>query len=203
MARRSGQAMALRYKTFGALSTAWLAVVVLCTDPSMLRDAGLGWFMNWGIQMLVSFAYWKRPVSFPPRYYRPWSAHAPLRLARLLGVEQFGRIARWINPLSFDKRSPRALHAATMAAETTHLITLVLVGALAASFLVRRSLRMALFLGVWNVLFNLYPVALQRHNRARLRRVALRRLQDDVTAGEPAIPLRMDWFRSEAAEKVP
>jgi Glycosyl-4,4'-diaponeurosporenoate acyltransferase len=34
---------------------------------------------------------------------------------------------------------------------------------------------LAWFLVLWNVLFNLYPIALQRHNRARLRQAAARR----------------------------
>jgi hypothetical protein len=37
------------------------------------------------------------------------------------------------------------------------------------------ALMTAAFLGLWYVLFNLYPVALQRHNRARLQRLTLRR----------------------------
>jgi hypothetical protein len=36
---------------------------------------------------------------------------------------------------------------------------------------------MAAFLALWNVLFNLYPMALQRHNRARLRQSTSRRKQ--------------------------
>lgn len=168
--RRTSLGVASRYVTFGAACVLWLLMVV-STPSSAVHAAGLAWFTTWGVQMVVSATFWIRPLFLPSLYYRPWPLPNARRLARRLGVVRFGRWARWINPLPFDRRSPRELESTLTAAETTHAITLFTVSALAVAFLVRGSTVLALFLVLWNVLFNLYPVVLQRHNRARLRRL--------------------------------
>jgi hypothetical protein len=180
--RRIGPIVAPRFVSFGVVSAAWLATIVF-RAWSPLRAAGLAWFATWGIQIAVSLVSWMHPLSLPSRYYRPASAAGRSRLSRLsqlsrlAGVKRFGRVARWIHPLHFDRGCPQALDARMAAAETTHVITLVAVGMLAVASLARGYPAMALFLAVWNVLFNLYPVVLQRHNRARLWRFRQRRIR--------------------------
>jgi hypothetical protein len=179
MSSRIGPIVAPRFVSFGLVSAAWLATIVFWAR-SPLRVAGMAWFATWGVQIAISVVSWKHPLSLPSRYYRPLSLGSGSRFSRLsclAGVKHFGRVARWIHPLHFDSGCPQALEARMAAAETTHVITLAVVGVLAVASLTRGCPAMALFLAVWNILFNLYPVALQRHNRARLWRVKRRRVR--------------------------
>jgi hypothetical protein len=171
--------------SFGAACSGWLLLIVVGRGTPALHAAGLAWFLTWGTQIVVSATSWILPFSFPSLYYRSWPVPCARRLARWFGVVRFGRWARRINPLQFDRRSPRELESTMTAAETTHAMTLLIVTALAVGSLVRGSATLALFLGLWNVLFNLYPVALQRHNRARLRRVSRQRAAhlEPISAG--------------------
>lgn len=56
-------------------------------------------------------------------------------------------------------------------AEAGHLLAFLIVTAIAAFAAVRTGIYFAVWLLLFNVPFNLYPVMLQRYNRARLRRI--------------------------------
>jgi hypothetical protein len=176
--------VAPRFLCFGAACGVWLGAMAAWRDATVLQTAGHAWFATWGIQAAVVLTFWTRPFSLPIRYYQPLVV-GPAWLTRIPGVDRYARVARFFNPLPFDRRSPRTLEAALGAAETTHAITFTVVLALMVLATASGALMTAAFLGLWNVLFNLYPVALQRHNRARLQRLTLRRAR--VTSSrEPA-----------------
>jgi hypothetical protein len=68
----------------------------------------------------------------------------------------------------------RMFRNAMLGAATTHFITFLIVTLLTIAVAAFDSIGSALFLALWNILFNAYPVALQRHNVARLDAVAHR-----------------------------
>jgi hypothetical protein len=159
--------VAPRFVVFGVACSVWLAVIMTAPSPA-LHAAGLSWFVNWGVQIAVSVVSWMVPVSLPASYYRAGLRRRGLPLAPWFGLDRFGRVARWLHPLPFNRRFPGELEAAMAAAETTHAITFVVVTLLAVGLAERGSATLALLLVFWNMLFNLYPAALQRHNRGRL-----------------------------------
>lgn len=154
-----------RFVCFGVASSAWLATIAVAPSHA-LRAAGLAWFASWLVQMIVSATSWILPFGR--------AAEIAPGLVRLPGIRRYARVARWIHPLPFDRHAPRDLDAAMAAAEATHAVTFVVVIVLALAALAAGDGAMAVFLTLWNVVFNLYPVAVQRRNRDRLRRVARR-----------------------------
>jgi hypothetical protein len=167
-----------RYVLFGVLCAAWLGSMVLFWQSVVVFSAGVAWFTTWGIQIVVAISFWVHLFQLPARrdcHDRPLIATIPSSVSRWLGLPLFGRIAGWINPFRYDRHAPHDFDTAMIAAETTHSITFTIVIVLAIVFALRGPVALALFLTLWNVLFNVYPIALQRHNRARLRQLTLRR----------------------------
>src|SRR5262245_20064022 len=160
-----------RFVIFGLACVAWIVAMTVFESPA-LEAAGRAWFINWGIQIVVSIAFWIHPFAplKPDRRFGRWSA----RFARLCGVPCFGKIASRIHPLEFDLHSMAGLQAAMISAEATHRVTCVAVGVIAVAGVASDAIAMAAFLTLWNALFNVYPVVLQRHNLSRVCGVATR-----------------------------
>jgi len=167
--------VAPRFVVFAMTCAAWLAAMEIGGEIPLVLAAGRAWFMNWAVQIAVAVVSWNRPFSLPLRYYQPLRRRVPIWLLRLAGVRRFASIAHIINPHSFDRRLPVRLETALRKAETTHVITFVLIVLVAGILVARRAILLALCITVWNILFNGYPVAVQRHNRWRLQQLASRR----------------------------
>ncbi len=122
-------------------------------------------------------ALWWMPAS----YYRIRSFERSGRLYEALGV----RLFRWFVPdgdganqwrrrreptfrIIRNRRHALAFVRRTELGEKSHLVLLVLGGASSAFAWAIGWAGWALFLGIGNVLVNLYPVLLQRYTRARL-----------------------------------
>ncbi len=135
---------------------------------------------------LAVFLFWLGlsflPCFLPRSYYRPEAIRSARRLYRPLGVHLFKRIAPngdLVNSLA-RRRYPgyRVLGGRTdlpgflegmRSGERAHLVFL-LMGMFTAVYAARIGWhRWALLLTLGNTLFNLYPVMLQRYNRARIR----------------------------------
>lgn len=129
---------------------------------------------------LVCLAVW----WLPPSYYRVHSLEQSGRLYEALGVRLFryfvpdgdlsNRWRRRREPnfrIIRNRRFVAAFVRRTELSEKSHLV-LLLMGLLSAVFAWRIGWRgWAVYLGVGNVLVNLYPVLLQRYTRTRLRPV--------------------------------
>jgi hypothetical protein len=140
---------------------------------------------------LACFAATIAPWWVPPSYYHIRDFEKSGRLYELMGV----RLFRWFVPdgdaanklrrrrrpgfrIIRSRRYARAFMRRTELSERSHLVMLVL-GGVSTLFAWRIGWAgWAMYLGVGNVLVNLYPVLLQRYTRARLVRV--------VAAGHPA-----------------
>lgn len=106
------------------------------------------------------------------------------RLYRRLGAAQFMRLLRAIgwtralrDPRVFDgsRRTLASYERATRHGENAHLVLLVLSALAVAWSLARGWWDAALWIGSMAVVFHLYPIFLQRMQRARLRRLLGRR----------------------------
>jgi hypothetical protein len=158
---------------FAAICLAWLAAYARWPDVPAVGAPALAWFTTWGIQVAVVMTYWARPFALPDRYYGALVVRRARR-RRMIRLRRFGRVATRINPLTADIRRVSELRAAMRSAETTHAVSLVLVGGAMLAAIAEDADAFAMCLLLWNVLFNLYPVVLQRQNRARLEAVAPR-----------------------------
>jgi hypothetical protein len=163
------QTIPFRFILFGAICTGWLAALHFDDESTILRAAGATWFATWTVQATVSLALWIRPFSLPERYYRPRPSRRLRQLARALGMRLCRRIAQWVNPFPCERRSLPDLEAAIDAAETTHIVAFAILTVVAIAFALGGDVWNAFFLVLWNTLCNLYPAALQRHTRLRLR----------------------------------
>jgi Glycosyl-4,4'-diaponeurosporenoate acyltransferase len=133
----------------------------------------VGWFVS-------AIALWWLPSS----YYRIRHFERSGRVYEVMGV----RLFRWFVPdgdaanklrrrhrpefrIIRNRRYARAFVRRTELSEKSHLVMLAL-GTFSAVFAWRIGWAgWALYLGVGNLLVNLYPVLLQRYTRARLRRI--------------------------------
>ena len=141
------------------------------------EKASLPWFL---LGFTLSFA----PLVFPRGYYRCREGARGARLYRALGVHHFkrfvtngdfinrrGRLADPRHRLVRGAESARAWAANTDEGEKNHLV-LLLMALFSALYAARLGWTgWALGLTASNVLFNLYPVLLQRYNRCRIERV--------------------------------
>jgi hypothetical protein len=173
------------------LAFAWLFVTPLC----------LFWGAVWGLtrvssqpatalapnglSFLAGLALSFTPCVLPKAYYRGWEGPGGARLFETLGVRAFKRIAtngdlvnRWGRRRAARHRIVRDLGSArewarqAQGAERNHLVFLSM-GLLSAAYAVSIGWSgWALGLTVSNVVFNAYPIALQRYNRLRIGRLA-------------------------------
>jgi Glycosyl-4,4'-diaponeurosporenoate acyltransferase len=137
--------------------------------------------------VLVGLAACWVPFLLPAGYYQTGQTDRALRRYELLGIRQFkalatngdviNRMARRREPAYRKIRGAeavRAFGADTLTGERMHLV-LLLIGLGTALFAARIGwYGWAVGLTVTNIIFNLYPVLLQRYNRARLARVRSR-----------------------------
>lgn len=174
---RRARTLPPRYVIFAAVCGGWLVAMSVFAESLAVHAAARAWFTNWAFQIAVSITSWicpdvlRTPTAIAKRG-RP--------VARPPGVLVFGAVARRIHPYACGPRTLAGLRDAMMSAEATHLTTAVVVCVLSIVLGLAGSVEIALFLTLWNVLFNVYPIALQRHNLARLRGIAMRQARRRV-----------------------
>ena len=137
---------------------------------------------------VASFLVCLTPWWLPSSYYRVYSFEQSGHLYEALGVRLFrsfvpdGDLAnRWRRRrepnfrVLANRRFAAAFVRRTELSEKSHLM-LLLMGLLSTAFALQIGWRgWAVYLGVGNVLVNLYPVLLQRYTRTRLRAVVAER----------------------------
>jgi hypothetical protein len=157
--------LAPRFAIFGCASLTWLWAMSAMGNPTV-HAAGVAWFVIWGIQTVVSAMswFWQPTPRLPCRLPLPQG-----RLAYLPGIGWFGRAVGLLYPFRVERSRLADIAFSMQAAETTHTISLVIVSVLAVLLLARGSTTTAFLLLLENMLFNLYPIALQQQNLARVR----------------------------------
>ena len=136
------------------------------------------------VAFLAALAVCFLPVLLPTAYFRPWEGPNAARAYEALGVRTFKRCAtngdlvnrflRRRNPghrVVRDVGSALAWAEQARSAERHHLVFL-LMGLFSAGFALSIGWRgWAATLAASNVVFNVYPILLQRYNRLRIARI--------------------------------
>jgi hypothetical protein len=116
------------------------------------------------------------PFAFPPRYYRLQRFEIDGRLYRRLGVVTFKwllcksrlELLNFSARLSHGRTGLHRLERGIGEAETDHAIALLVMVAITIHAATNAWWDLASWLLLANVTANVYPIMLQRHNRARL-----------------------------------
>jgi hypothetical protein len=182
-----------------------IAVVDACSRTGMFpvfRNPG-GAVLVYGLSMtLVWVVRQVVPCVLPPRYQRLRPIEIDGRLYRDLGIVTF----KWllfksgVERLNFSARLSHgraglvALERGIREAETDHAIALLVMVVVTLYAAVNARWALTSWLLLANVVANVYPIMLQRHNRARLlpvlRRLGRRRTRQSVTTVGPCPDLR-------------
>lgn len=140
----------------------------------------------WISFMIVTVACFV-PVLFPVRYYTCWERGRGIRSYKTLGVQRFKQFAtngdfinRWARRSDDGYRLVKDTASAQMwidrirVGEQSHLV-LFLMGLASAVYAAHIGWTgWAVGLALGNILFNGYPVLLQRYNRCRIERLLAR-----------------------------
>ncbi len=137
--------------------------------------------INWVAMSWAAIVGQAVRFRLPQEHYRLRAFEQNGRIYECLGVQLFKRAVRRgpLAMLSPTLRLPaqrtvpalRALEGEMETAEAAHMVVFILMALAALAALLKRWPDAALWLTVFNILFNGYPVLLQRYNRACLRRL--------------------------------
>ncbi len=156
------------------LATAILIYLFIKNHPYSFLFA---WVLNFAL-MIVVFVYTN---TFNPRlkanYYnlRQWESDG--NIYKWIGIDLFRkllvligweRVIRAANPI--NKNTIEKLERAARESEFAHLLIFCIVGLMSAYVAFLYGFQKSLNLLILNILFNFYPVILQRYNRPRLQR---------------------------------
>ncbi len=112
-------------------------------------------------------------------YYHEKSWEKGGKIYRFLGINFFRKLLVWIgweklnkksNPVETNTKALTHLHYRTKQSELGHLIILIIVLGFNIFVAYKFGILKSLWLLILNILFNLYPILLQRYNRPRIER---------------------------------
>ena len=118
----------------------------------------------------------KSPFTSPYFNAQPWEQKG--KIYESLGIHFYRKLLVWIgweklnkksNPI--EKNTLAHVHLQTKKSEFSHLIILIVVFGFNVYVAIQYGVLKSMWLLLLNVLFNLYPVFLQRYNRPRLERI--------------------------------
>lgn len=138
-------------------------------------------------RFLVASALCLAPFLLPPAYYAAWEGRRAARIYEALGTRVFRRFAtngdlvnRWgrrrdaSHRVVRDRESAEAWAREARAAERNHLVFL-LMGLFSTAYAASIGwIGWTIALAITNVIFNAFPIGLQRYNRLRIARLAAR-----------------------------
>ncbi len=164
---------------FIAVTGAAIAVVDACSHTTIFRIFPYpgGAVLIYGLSMtLVWLMRHVVPFVLPPGYYRLRPFEIDSRLYRRLGVVRFKwllfksrvELLNFSARLSHGRTGLHDLERGITEAETDHAIALLVMVLITIDAAVNAWWALASWLLLVNVVANVYPIMLQRHNRARL-----------------------------------
>ena len=164
---------------FIAVTGTAIAVVDACSRTPIFAmfDYPGGAVFVYGLSMtLVWLMRRVVPFAFPPRYYRPRPFEADGRLFQRFGIETFKwllfksriELLNFSARLTHGKSGLHRLERGIREAETDHAIALLVMAVITLQAVTNGRWALAGWLLLANVVANVYPIMLQRHNRARL-----------------------------------
>ena len=170
---------------FIAVTAAAIAIVDACSRTAIIPIFHYpgGAVLIYGLSMtLVWLMRHAVPFAFPPRYYRLRSFENDGGLYRRLGVVTFKwlllqsrvELLNFSARLSHGRTGLNGLERGIREAETDHAIALLVMALITIYAAMKDWWALASWLLLANVVANVYPIMLQRHNRARLLPVLAR-----------------------------
>lgn len=161
-----------------ALAGVALAVSVVTLGPASVMFALL---LNCFVLFEVAGSAQVVSISLPESYLRLRRAERGGRIYVYLGVRYFKMLMtsrayrRWVPDFNLSRAcmTPRDLLKQMQDAEAAHAVVFGLMLLCSGAALVAGSWYAAVWLLVFNVVLNAYPVMLQRYNRGRVQRIFL------------------------------
>ncbi len=147
----------------------------------------------WFLMAWLATVHLLMKYSFPDRYYRPKEFEKSGRIYEMLGVLLLRKLLRR-GPLHLSapalEYSGRREHLPTLeretrTAESVHLLSFLSSFLLIAYAHYKGWLDLAVWLMLYNVLINIYPIMLQRYNRVRLEKVIRHSLWEQHFRSKP------------------
>ena len=146
-------------------------------DPSVLSAAVLTFLQCWNL-MLVGFLFFQtfKYVRFPKIFYQVLPFETPAYF-KWIGVDLFRHVLvnsffrRLNNRVYLKNRGEdyfRIFHEETKQSETSHWFSLLATLIPQLIYLVEGMSAHFIWLTVWSVIFNVYPMLLQRKNRFKM-----------------------------------
>jgi hypothetical protein len=173
--------MKLSVQIFTLLTASTIALFLIryAGDTFGCNSFLFGFLINWVAVSWIALVGQVIPVLMPPNYYpiRPFEKDGSLY--DLIGIKWFKRLVTWrpltvLSPtIQLDRRraSLSTLECEMKKAEAGHLIVFFMMVIFCMYALANLWFVAAIWIMLWNVVLNGYPVLLQRYNRARLIRI--------------------------------
>lgn len=160
----------------------WIATIAssLLLAKSMRIDSlAFGWAFNFLLMFWISIYVEFQTQDLNSTYFasKDWEQRG--KIYEWIGINLFRKflvIIGWermnkkANPIEKNKQALEHNLLRTKKSELGHLIIFVLVAIASLAVVVQSGIKSALWLSLFNILFNLYPVLLQRYNRPRIER---------------------------------
>lgn len=153
-----------------------------------------GFLTNWLISLLFLWVCTIIPFSLSSSYYEFKKFERDRRIYERLGVKTVQPIIKFLGLIKFsgDRSDLRELVKYMRNAELNHMLTLAMVYLLALAAVLGSYWEYAFWLMVFNILFNVYPIMLQRYNRIRLEPIARRY---EMKHYQPKVRTKRDHIR--------
>jgi len=159
-------------------------ITIACTYALIyyvgMQGFAFAWALNFLLMGCVLFftETLKAPLTSPYYNEKPWEQGG--KIYQSLGINVFRKLLVWVGWEKLNKKSSPVeknttalmhLHYRTKQSELGHIIILMIVLGVNIFVAFKFGILKSLWLLVLNILFNLYPILLQRYNRPRIERV--------------------------------
>jgi hypothetical protein len=153
----------------------------ICALVYYIRMDGFSfsWILNFMLMLFVTFFTGALKSQFTSSYFDKKEWERGGKIYEHIGINFFRKLLVWIGwekvirksyPIDKNNRTLVNLHDQTKKSELDHLIIFLIVLGFNIFVAFKFGVLKSVWLLVLNVLFNLYPIFLQRYNRPRIER---------------------------------
>lgn len=186
-------------KTLTAAFIAILTIAAVYAVVIYIRMDGFAfaWILNFLLMFFVVFFTTSLKSELTSSYYDEKSWESKGKIYENLGINLFRKLLVAVGwekvirkgyPIEKNTKALRNLYYQTKKSELDHLIILIIVLGFNVFVAFKFGVAKSLWLLVLNILFNLYPILLQRYNRPRIARaVSLSERKDTGKNFAPAM----------------
>lgn len=168
-------------KTLILISITILSIGAICALAYYMRMDGFAfaWAVNWLLMLCVSVFTTALKSNLTSLYYDEKGWEQKGKIYEYFGVNFFRKLLVWTGwekvirksfPIENNTQALANLYYQTKKSELDHLIILLMVLGFNVFAAFKFGALKSLWLLVLNILFNLYPIFVQRYNRPRIER---------------------------------